>query len=69
MKRIVIALFSLLVLMSSIGKEFGIATPVTDSLVNIAGALTGGDFWASGRTLAKLGLASLDREAFLAKIT
>ena len=58
-----------LVLMSSIGREFGIATPVTDSLVDIAGALTGVDFWASGRTLARLGLAGIDRDAFLERIS
>jgi len=58
-----------LVLMSSIGREFGIVTPVTDSLVNVAGALTGVDFWKSGRTLDKLGLAGLSREAFIAKLT
>jgi opine dehydrogenase len=58
-----------LVLMSSIGREFGIPTPVADSLVNVAGALTGVDFWASGRTLAKLELAGLGRDRFLAKIT
>ena len=58
-----------LVLMSSIGREFGLATPVADSLVNIAGALTGVDFWASGRTLARLGLAGMDRESFLERIS
>ena len=58
-----------LVLMSSIGKQFGLATPVADSLVNIACALTGVDFWASGRTLARLGLAGIDRDGFLARIS
>lgn len=58
-----------LVLMSSIGKEFGIATPMADSLVNTACALTGADFWASGRTLAGLGLSGKDRDAFLESIS
>ena len=58
-----------LVLMSSIGKEFGIGTPVADSLINIACALTGTDFWASGRTLARLELSGIDRKSFLDRIS
>ncbi|MEN6406737.1 MAG: NAD/NADP octopine/nopaline dehydrogenase family protein [Thermoguttaceae bacterium] len=49
-----------LCLMSSLGEKCGIATPVTDSLVNIAGSLLKKDFWREGRTLERLGLG--DRE-------
>lgn len=45
-----------LVLMESIGKKLGIATPVTSSLITIAGAALGVDFRAVGRTVDKLGL-------------
>ena len=48
--------------MRSIGKEFGIGTPASDSLVRIACALTGVDFWASGRKLAALGWNARDGE-------
>lgn len=48
-----------LVLMSSLGKACGQATPVCDSLVHIAGALRQRDFWAAGRTLESLGLTGL----------
>jgi opine dehydrogenase len=51
-----------LVLMSSLGRTCGQATPVCDSLVHIAGALRQRDFWAGGRTVDALGLAGLTVE-------
>lgn len=48
-----------LCLMSSLGQLSGRATPVCDSLVNLAGALRQRDFWESGRSLTELGLAGM----------
>lgn len=54
-----------LCLLSSLGKKFDIPTPLTDSLVNVASFLTGKDFWAHGRSLARLGLAHLERKELI----
>lgn len=40
-----------------IGRALGVATPVMDATVNLAGAINGADYWATGWTLANLGLA------------
>jgi opine dehydrogenase len=46
--------------MTSIGKKFGVATPVMDSLITLANAMHGLDYYAEGRTVEKLGIADLD---------
>jgi opine dehydrogenase len=54
-----------LVLMSSIGDELGVGTPVIDGLVAIASAATRTDWRRSGRTLAAWGLAGGGRQGLI----
>ncbi len=51
-----------LVPMSSLGDLLNVPTPTIDSLVNLACVLLGTDFWAEGRTVAKLGLSGMNVE-------
>lgn len=46
-----------LVPLASVGHMLGIATPMMDAFINIAGAVCGRDFWTEGRTAEKLGFA------------
>ena len=52
----------------SLGELVGLSLPTIRSLVTLAGALYGRDFWAEGRTLANLGLGGLDREALIERL-
>ena len=45
-----------LVAMAGVAKAAGVATPLMDSVVNLAGALKNEDYWKTGRTLDKIGL-------------
>ena len=45
-----------LVLASSLGRELGVVTPVTDSLITLASVASGRDYAAEGKTLADWGL-------------
>ncbi len=49
----------------SLGEVVGLSLPTLRSLVTLASALYGRDFWAEGRTLANLGLGGLDRAALV----
>jgi opine dehydrogenase len=53
-----------LVFYSSLGSLAGIPTPVTDSVINLVGALLGDDLWSTGRSLDSLGLAEISKNAF-----
>lgn len=58
-----------LVLLSTLGAIAGISTPVADSLINIASALTGVDFRSTGRTAEKLGFPSSSQSDIIAYIS
>ena len=45
-----------------LGERFGVALPVARALVTLADAVLGTDSWRDGRSLADLGLESLDRD-------
>lgn len=45
-----------LVPMASIGRKFGVPTPTMDGIIHLASLMTGEDFWATGRTVERLGL-------------
>ncbi len=48
-----------LVPMVSIGRQYGVDTPLMESIIRIASALLGRDFWSEGRTTERLGIAGL----------
>lgn len=51
-----------LVCMASVAGLVGIKTPLMDSIVNLAGALKGEDYWNTGRTLEKIGLNGMTKD-------
>jgi len=50
---------------SQFGQAVGLRTPLTDGIVSIGSAVCGEDYWQTGRTLDKLGLAGLDKAGIL----
>jgi len=52
----------------SLGEVVGLDLPTLRSLVTLTGALYGRNFWATGRTLANLGLDGLDRFVLLQRL-
>lgn len=48
-----------------LGKKFGIATPVIDSIITLGSAMVGTDFYQTGVTLDELGIAHLNKEELL----
>lgn len=57
-----------LVPMSALGKIAGVPTPIIDSVITLAGAMVGRDFWSTGRTLESLGLAGMTCEQLMADL-
>lgn len=52
----------------SLGRQYGVPTPVTGAFLTIAGLLGGQDYAAGGRTLETLGLAGRTGEQLLAAL-
>jgi opine dehydrogenase len=50
---------------SQLGQVVGVATPVIDGFVSIGSIVCREDYWQTGRTLEKLGLAGLDKDGIL----
>ena len=48
-----------------LGKKFGVATPIIDSMITIASAMVGQDFYQTGVTLEELGIAHLSKDELL----
>jgi len=48
-----------LVPIASLGEMLGVATPIIKSVVDLASALVGIDFWNEGRTVEKLGIKGM----------
>jgi len=48
-----------LVTLASLGKMLGISTPGIEAIVNIASMANSEDYWTSGRTMKKMGLAHM----------
>jgi opine dehydrogenase len=57
------------VLIASIADAVGVETPVIDGLIALASAINGENYRARGRTLERLGLGGLDRDALLRAVT
>jgi opine dehydrogenase len=59
-----------LVLLSTLGRLLDIATPTSDSIINLSGAINCVDYWAQGRGVTELGLEKMSLEqiqAFLSR--
>jgi len=54
-----------LVPIASLGRAFGVATPITEALIYVAGGVSGVDFWQAGRTLERLGMGGWGPEQIL----
>lgn len=50
-----------LVMMESLGKSLGVATPIATALIEIAGAALGTDFRENGRTPERLGIKNIEK--------
>ncbi|MGQ9630708.1 MAG: NAD/NADP octopine/nopaline dehydrogenase family protein [bacterium] len=48
-----------LVPIASLGEQFGVPVPTIKAFIHLASILHGRDYWAEGRTVARLGLAGL----------
>lgn len=51
-----------LVPLANLARKAGVATPVIDTVINLACHMLGRNFWSEGRNLVRLGLDSISRE-------
>lgn len=51
-----------LVFCANLARQLGVKTPIMDSVANLASALRDEDYWVTGRTLDKVGLAGMTGE-------
>lgn len=58
-----------LCLMSSLGKRFGVNTPICDSLIHLACSLLKKDFWREGRTVERLGMQHMSQRDIVEYVT
>jgi opine dehydrogenase len=58
-----------LALWSSLGRELGVPTPLSDALLAMVAPITGEDYRRTGRTLENLGLAGLRASELRARMT
>jgi opine dehydrogenase len=56
------------VLYSTLGRVLGVPTPVNDGVTTILSAATGVDYWAGGRTEARLGITGMSKTDLIAYI-
>lgn len=54
-----------LVPMAAIGEQLGLDMSTTRSIIQLASAATGSDFWKEGRSLERMGLSGMDRMEML----
>lgn len=57
-----------LVPLASFGRLLGVSTPTCDALISLAKSLTGTDYWETGRTVERLGIAHLSRFELLSYV-
>ena len=53
------------VFFASLGEQIGVSMPATRTIVDLAGLMTGHDFWGEGFTTEKQGLSGLTRQELL----
>jgi opine dehydrogenase len=51
-----------LVPVALLARQFGLATPVIDAVINLGATVNQADYWKGGRSLEQLGIAGLSRE-------
>jgi len=58
-----------LVTVATVGRALGIPTPNLDAIVNIAAMANAEDYWSTGRTAEKIGIAHLSVKALIEYVT
>ncbi len=53
---------------ADLGRQLGVATPVTAACIALADALTGADWAEDGRTMRKVGLSGLSAQEIRARL-